>query len=132
MDGEKSVQEGAMHKSTSYEITKNLLESEPADLHPFLIALFQFGMAPWPSGGEFWGSSLLNRVQRHDNWAGQQPRRLARLGLLRRVQQSKDGASYIVEDPEGIGRALAEHGLDRLQRLPGDFFDHVSKINRAA
>ncbi len=118
-------------KKSTYEMTKDLLESETADLHPFLIALFQFGMTPAPSGGEFWGSSLLNRVQRHDNWAGRLPRKLAKLGLLRRVQQSKDGASYVVIDPAGIGRALAEHGLDRFQRLLGDFFDHVSKIDRA-
>lgn len=120
-----------MSELSSYAIARDLLQDEP-DLRPFLIAVYQFGMAPWPAGGEFWGSSLLNRVQRHDNWAGQQPRRLARLGLLRRVQQSKDGASYLVVDPAGIRRALAELGLAPLQRLPGDFFNHVAKIDRAA
>lgn len=57
---------------------------------------------------------------------------LARLGLLRRVQQTKDGASYVVVDPAGIRRALIEHGLDPFLKLPGDFFNHVAKIDKAA
>jgi hypothetical protein len=120
-----------MSESSSYATARNLLRDEP-DLHPFLIALFQFGVAP--AGGEFWGSSLLNRVQRHDNWAGQQPRRLGRLGLLRVVQPSKGwgSACYAVVDPAGIRRALTDHGLDPRQKLPGDFFNHVAKIDRAA
>jgi hypothetical protein len=112
---------------SAYTITSDLLRREP-DLHPFLVAVYQFGAASAPAGGEFWGSSLLNRVQRHDAWAGQQPRRLAGLGLLRRVRQSKNGACYEVVDPTGIRRALLEHGLDPLKRLPGDFFNHVAKI----
>jgi hypothetical protein len=48
------------------------------------------------------------------------------------VQQSKDGASYAVVDPAGIRRALTEHGLDPFQKLPGDFFNLVAKIDRAA
>lgn len=120
-----------MPESTSDETARNLLTSEP-DLQPLLIAIFQFGVAPPPAGGEFWGNSLLNRIQRHDHWAGQQPQRLARLGFLRRVQQSKDGASYVGVDSAGIRRALTEHGLDPFQRLPGDFFNHVAKIDRAA
>jgi hypothetical protein len=114
-----------MSESSSYAIVRDLLRDEP-DSHPFLIATFQLGVAPLPTGGEFWGSSLLNFVQRHDHWAGQQPRRLARLGLIRRVQQSKDGASYAVVDPAGIRRALTERGLDPFQ------INHVAKIDRAA
>jgi hypothetical protein len=112
---------------SAYMIASSLLSKEP-DLHPFLVALYQFGAAPSLAGGEFWGSSLLNRVQCHDAWAGQQPRRLAKLGLLRRITQSKNGARYEVVDPTGIRRALLEHGLDPLKRLPGDFFNHVAKI----
>jgi hypothetical protein len=120
-----------MSESSAYAIARDLLRDEP-DLHPFLIAVFQLGVAPPPTGREFWGSSLLNFVQRHGHWAGQQPRRLARLGLLRRVQRSKNGASYAVVDPAGIRRALTERGLDPFQKLPGDFFNHVAKIDRAA
>jgi hypothetical protein len=120
-----------MSESSSYAIARNLLRDEP-DLHSFLIAIYQFGAGPLPTGGEFWRSSLCNFVQRRDHWGWQQPRRLARLGLLRRVQQSKDGASYIVVDPAGVRRALTEHGLDPLQRLPGYFFNHLAKIDRAA
>ncbi len=112
---------------SAYAIASYLVRSEP-DLHPFLLAVYQFGAAPAPTGGEFWGSSLLNRVQRHDAWAGQQPRRLAELGLLRRITQSRNGACYEVADPTGIRNALVEHGIDPLQRLPGDFFNHVAKI----
>lgn len=120
-----------MSESSSYATARNLLRDEPY-LHPFLIAIYQFAAGPLPNGGEFWGSSLCNFVQRRDPWGWQQPRRLARLGLLRRVQQTKDGASYVVVDPAGIRRALIEHGLDPFLKLPGDFFNHVAKIDRAA
>jgi hypothetical protein len=120
-------EEEAQMPDSTYTIASDLLRSEP-DLHPFIIALYQFGAAPVPAGGEFWGSSLLNRVQHHDAWAGQRPRRLARLGLLRKVAQSKNGACYAVVDPSELRRVLIDHGLDPLKKLPGDFFNHVAKI----
>jgi hypothetical protein len=116
-----------MSESSSYAIARDLLRDEP-DLHAFLVAIFQFGVAPPPASGAFSGSALVDRVQRRDYWAGQQPRRLAKLGLLRGVQLSTDGACYVVVDPAGICRALRERGLDPFQRLPGDFFNEVAKI----
>lgn len=116
-----------MSESSSYTIARNLLRDEP-DLHAFLVAIFQLGVAPPPASGAFSGSSLIDLVQRRDDWAGQQPRRLARLGLLREVQLSRDGACYVVVEAAGIYRALTERGFDPFQRLPGDFFNHVAKI----
>jgi hypothetical protein len=48
------------------------------------------------------------------------------------VQQSKKEACYAVIDLAGIRAALIEHGVDPFQKLPGDFFNHVGKIDRAA
>lgn len=66
--------------------------------------------------------------------AGQQPRRLARPGLLLVVRRARSGVARAtaVVDPAVFRRALTEHGLDPFQKLPGDFFNHVANIDRAA
>jgi hypothetical protein len=116
-----------MSESSSYSIARALLKNEP-DLSTFLVAIFQFGAAA-PAGESFSRGSLLSRVQRRDDWAGLQPRRLAELGLLRRVQSGVDGACYVTVDAVGIYTALTEHGIDPFVRLPGDFFNHVANIH---
>lgn len=116
-----------MSESSSYAIARDLVRNEP-ELHAFLVAIFQFGVAPPAARGAFSGSSLINLVQRRDNWAGQQPRRLAELGLLRTVGLNKDGVRYVVVDAAGIHRALTERGLDPFRRLPGDFFNDVANL----
>jgi hypothetical protein len=114
-------------ETTLNQVVETLLQKTP-ELSTLLTAVYQLSLEC--RDGVFYTRIIANRLQRWDTWVYQQPRQLARLGLLRKVGESEHGrcAHYVVTDRVSLGTALIAAGVNPRLELPGDFFHRAAAI----